>query len=331
MLTAALLCVVVGQAPTEPSLSAGRFFAKHLGAGRVDAAWSARSREVKDGADARRRFARLSAEVRGFGPETRLISEGLKADGERWVYRRVASVEYYARGMELTLVLDGRGRLLDGAVAQAADEAPTTRGNYRSKGRYTSPVSGQWAVLWGGRNWEDNRHASVPDMRYALDLLRRGSDGRSCGGSCQRNEDYFAWNEPVLAAADGVVVVAEDGLPDTPPNRPRLGSLYGNFVVVDHGQGEFSLYGHLRQGSIRVRPGDTVWAGTRLARTGSSGLSTEPHLHFQLMDHADYRAAQGLPVQLEGLLVNGKLVDRTELRRGDVFGPREVEARREVD
>ncbi|MEW6432054.1 MAG: M23 family metallopeptidase [Myxococcota bacterium] len=331
MLIAALLGVALSQALTEPSLSAGRFFAKQLAAGHVDAAWRARSARVKDTPAERRKVQQLSERVRAFGPETRLIAEGLAEDHGRWVYRRLSAVEFYARGLELVLVLDDRGRLIEGSAAQPSREAPTTRGTYRVKNRLTAPVEGRWNVLWGGRTWDENRHASVPDMRYALDLLVRGEDGHSYRGRGEENEEYLAWNRPVVAAGDGVVVVAQDGFPDTPPNRPRLGSIYGNYVVVDHGQGEYSLYGHLKRGSLRVRPGDTVRAGDRLARVGSSGLSTEPHLHFQLMDAADYLEAQGLPVQLVDLEVNGRKVERVELRRGDVFGPVSFEARRDAE
>lgn len=329
MLAAALLSVVVSQAPAEPSLSAGRFFAKHLAAGRVDSAWNARSARAVD-AKARDELARLSSQLRRYGPEVRLVSEGLAPDGDVWVYRRVSAVAYYARGVELLLTLDARGRFVSGSVSGAATEAPTTRGAWRTKSHLSPPVEGQWHVLWGGRTWEDNRHASVPDMRYALDLLVRGGDGRSYRGQGRRNEDYLAWNRPVVAAGDGVVVTAVDGLPDTPPNRPRVGSLYGNYVVVDHLNGEYSLYGHLKQGTVKVKPGDRVSAGDRLARSGSSGLSTEPHLHFQLMDDADYLLAQGLPAQFQDLQVNGKRVPRTEMNRGDVFGPVSVEARRDA-
>lgn len=329
MLIAALLSVVISQAPTEPSLSAGRYFAKALAAGNADVAWRARSASVKDTSAERRKMTLLAQRVRGFGPETRLISEGLAEVNGRFVYRRVAAVEYYARGLEVTLVLDAQGRLVEGSAAQPTSEAPTTRGTYHVKSRLTAPVEGRWNVLWGGRTWEDNRHASVPDMRYALDLLVRGEDGRSNRGRGTKNEEYLAWDRPVVAAGDGVVVVAQDGFPDTPPNHPKLGSLYGNYVVVDHGHGEFSLYGHLKQGSVRVKPGDAVGTGDRLARVGSSGLSTEPHLHFQLMDAARYLEAQGLPVQLVDLEVNGKPVDKVELGRGDVFGPVSVEARRD--
>jgi len=331
MWAAVWLSIAVSQAPaSEPSLSAGRQLYKQLAAGRVDEAWAQRSARVPDTKAARNGFTRLSNAVRGFGPETRLISEGLMPAGDRWVYRRAAAVEYYARGVEVSLTLDAHGRLIEGTVAGAASAAPSTTGAYKAKNRFTSPVEGQWAVLWGGRTWDDNRHASVPDMRYALDLLIRGADGKSCKEPARKNEDCLAWNQPVLAAADGVVVAVQDGLPDTPPNQPRLGSLYGNMVVVDHGHGEFSLYGHLKEGSVRVKPGERVSAGDRLGRTGSSGMSTEPHLHFQVMDHADYRLAEGLPVPLHELQVNGRLVDRVEPRRGDVIGPRPVEARRET-
>lgn len=330
MLAAAFLCAVLSQAPTEPSLSAGRFFARALAAGHVEVAWRARSASVKDTPAARTKLELLAQRIRSFGPETRLISESLAEDGGRFVYRRVVAVEYYARGLEVTLVLDDEGRLVDGRAAQPTTEAPSLHGAYRVKSRLTAPVEGRWTVLWGGRTWEDNRHAAVPDMRYALDLLVRGEDGRSYRGRGTKNEDYLAWDQPVVAAGDGVVVVAQDGFPDTPPNQPKLGSLYGNHVVIDHGHGEFSLYGHLKRGSVRVKPGDVVRAGDRLARVGSSGLSTEPHLHFQLMDAANYLEAQGLPVQFVGLEVNGVPVGKAELRRNDVFGPVSVEARREV-
>lgn len=57
---------------------------------------------------------------------------------------------------------------------------------------------------------------------------------------------------------------------------------YGNLVVIDTGSHHVYL-GHL--GEIAVRPGQTVGAGTLLARTGNSGVSTGPHLHFEVRDY----------------------------------------------
>jgi murein DD-endopeptidase MepM/ murein hydrolase activator NlpD len=74
---------------------------------------------------------------------------------------------------------------------------------------------------------------------------------------------------PVTAAAAGLVVVASHG---------RIG--YGNFVVIAHGQGVETLYGHLK--SLEVAAGDQVRAGQVVGREGSSGFSTGPHLHFEL-------------------------------------------------
>lgn len=74
---------------------------------------------------------------------------------------------------------------------------------------------------------------------------------------------------PVEAAQDGVVVFAD-----------YLG-IYGNAVVVDHGLGIFSLYGHL--GSIGVQPGQHVTAGESLGQTGDTGLAGGDHLHFSIM------------------------------------------------
>lgn len=73
---------------------------------------------------------------------------------------------------------------------------------------------------------------------------------------------------PVLAAHGGVVTVARslDG--------------YGNTVALKHELGASTLYAHLS--AILVKPGERVVAGQPIARVGSSGVSTGPHLHFEL-------------------------------------------------
>jgi murein DD-endopeptidase MepM/ murein hydrolase activator NlpD len=74
---------------------------------------------------------------------------------------------------------------------------------------------------------------------------------------------------PILAAGDGVVVVA--GFSDVG---------YGNHVIIAHAGGFLTLYGHLQ--SMLVKPGDTVSQGQVVGLMGSTGNSTGPHLHFEV-------------------------------------------------
>jgi murein DD-endopeptidase MepM/ murein hydrolase activator NlpD len=73
----------------------------------------------------------------------------------------------------------------------------------------------------------------------------------------------------VAAANDGKVAFADN-----------LG-IYGNSVILDHGLGVFTLYGHLS--SIGVTAGQTVRRGDTLGRTGETGLAAGDHLHFSVM------------------------------------------------
>ena len=82
---------------------------------------------------------------------------------------------------------------------------------------------------------------------------------------------------PVFAALDGRVIQVEDGAYDR-----RYGptvTLFDNHVVVEHGTGRFTIYGHLRKG-IELDRGDRVVAGQQVGWTASSGNSSWPHLHF---------------------------------------------------
>ncbi len=74
---------------------------------------------------------------------------------------------------------------------------------------------------------------------------------------------------PVVAASTGTVVFAD-----------YLG-IYGNAVIIDHGLGIFSLYGHLS--AVTVKPGQEVQRGDTVGRTGETGLAGGDHLHFSIM------------------------------------------------
>jgi hypothetical protein len=76
--------------------------------------------------------------------------------------------------------------------------------------------------------------------------------------------------KPVIAAASGTVVTAVVG-----KNRPS----YGQYVVVDHGNGESTLYAHLD--SVTVYVGQTITMGTQLGTVGDTGNSFGSHLHFE--------------------------------------------------
>jgi murein DD-endopeptidase MepM/ murein hydrolase activator NlpD len=103
---------------------------------------------------------------------------------------------------------------------------------------------------------------------------------------------------PVPAANDGVVVLA------------GFFGIYGNAVVLDHGYGLMSLYGHLA--SIDVKDGQTVSRGQIIGRSGDTGLAAGDHLHFAIL-------LQGLPVSPVEWWDAHWLQDRIARKLGSAF------------
>src|SRR5205823_3540550 len=73
----------------------------------------------------------------------------------------------------------------------------------------------------------------------------------------------------------------------------------GNTVILDLGGNRFAGYAHLQPGSLMVKVGQRVRRGQRLARLGNSGVSSEPHLHFQICDRPSILGCEGLPYLLD--------------------------------
>lgn len=87
----------------------------------------------------------------------------------------------------------------------------------------------------------------------------------------------------VVAAAPGTVARVRDGMEDVSIRQnggSPAGREAGNAVVVDHGNGWETQYSHLKRGSIAVKPGDRVEAGTPLGQIGLSGNTEFPHVDF---------------------------------------------------
>jgi murein DD-endopeptidase MepM/ murein hydrolase activator NlpD len=86
---------------------------------------------------------------------------------------------------------------------------------------------------------------------------------------------------PVLAARAGVVEAMETDHGASPHEDPL--SYEGNFVRVRHADGSAAIYAHLKYRGVAKAMGEKVEAGQLLGYSGSSGETTEPHLHFAVI------------------------------------------------
>ena len=165
-----------------------------------------------------------------------------------------------------------------------------------------------WLTANGPDPQTGHRRAIVPvdgtaaiAQRFGIDYVKMDTNGRRFTGDSLKNESYYAHGTDAIAVADGIVAAVKDGIPENIPGPASravpitLETVGGNFVILDIGQGRYAFYAHLRPGSLRVRVGDRVRKGQVLGLVGNSGNSTEPHLHFHLMDGTSPLGSEGIP------------------------------------
>ena len=161
---------------------------------------------------------------------------------------------------------------------------------------------GTFVAAQAGSTRAINYHVAHPHMRYAVDYLGIGRNGRhACGIMPSDPARYVIFGATVVAPLDGVVEASRNDLPDLPPPTRDPLRAAGNFVVLravaPDGREVRVVMAHLRQGSVRVRVGDGVRAGDPLGEVGNSGNTTEPHLHLGVT----VGGAPGEPLSGEGV------------------------------
>lgn len=267
----------------------------------------------------------VSAQITGgLGAETRLVSEGTHAIGGRGTYWRRAEMRGAPGVFHTTWVVDDAGVIHTFVLTQAEQAAPTTRLDYAPRTAlvlpFARPTTGSWYVAWGGPDIEQNYHAKAKDQRFALDLLVV-KDGKTFAGTGTSARDYFAFGQPVLATGPGLVAEWRDGIEDNAPGKMNPTHALGNFVILDHDNGEFSIFAHLEKGSVAVKAGQRVERGQPLGRCGNSGNTSEPHIHYHLQTSATPFEGEGLPPIFDAVHIDGVRRERVQLRGGQLVSP----------
>lgn len=192
------------------------------------------------------------------------------------------------------------------------------------------PFSGTWLVQNSPANRVPSHGTSSFAASYAIDFVPLSETRRSAPITLRSlvrpepPESFPGVGREVLSPGEGTIVVARDDEPDHSAYRglPSVGyalaqgrravggwpALAGNYILMDVG-GVIVALCHLRQHSVRARPGQAVRSGEVLAACGNSGNSTEPHLPLQAMDGPDALRADAVPIVFDGALpANGEIV-----------------------
>ena len=135
-----------------------------------------------------------------------------------------------------------------------------------SVGEYTGGVMGWPLVAFNTMTSNFGWRFNHTDYHTGIDIAGKNAAGQGVYG------------KPIVAASDGVVAFTQTNY--------VVGKGYGIYLIIDHGGGISTLYGHTS--GLAVKVGDQVKRGQTIAYVGSTGWSTGPHLHFEVRVDGKY-------------------------------------------
>lgn len=195
-------------------------------------------------------------------------------------------------------------------------EAAVTPQDYKAKTSLILPLAGR-VFIWEGHDFYAH-HRRVPlhaanvqklgihanANRYGSDLLIIDEQGRMYHDDPYNKRNYYTYGVPIYAPGTGRVVSSANNVPDnefqgkyiTSPELPAGADPdLGNYVLIDHGNGEFSIFPHMMPGSVRVKAAQTVQQGEIIGQVGFSGDAIFPHVHYSLLAGPDIHRSESLP------------------------------------
>lgn len=245
------------------------------------------------------------------------VKPAIPAEGKTTIFNPLL-FRTAAEGSRLRYEVDFAGQ----PAATAPLSVTVTPQDCRSKVPMVSPVAGRLLVYDGYDLYSHHRRSSYGPLkdnfqRFGVDLVVVDEQGKLFTGDGARASQWHGWGRPIRASAAGTVAAVHDGQPD----NVAMGSLdrwldrdmkknpmtsYGNYVLIDHGGGEFTVAGHLRNGSVTVAKGDRVRARQIVGQMGNSGASGGVHLHFERRTGPDLFDSASLPLSFRDISIIGR-------------------------
>jgi len=192
---------------------------------------------------------------------------------------------------------------------------------YEDKTSLILPLRGK-IFVWEGHDFFSH-HLRVPladpdvqrrgitanSNNFASDFIYVDETGRAYHDDPRKLGNWYGYGKPVYAPGGGVVLASANDIPDnwfenaqaTMIGHPKLPAGkdpkdIGNFVLIDHENGEYSLLVHMKPGSVLLRSGDRVKQEQKVGAIGFAGDSIFPHLHYSLMSGPTLFKDWGLPI-----------------------------------
>jgi hypothetical protein len=253
-----------------------------------------------------------------LGQEQKVLGENFAPDllTKSTVYARYSQFAKSKDPVFTVLTVDEHGQVSTLQFRPAPPPTGSRYVDYKDKTKLNLPFTGEWFVYQGGRDIYQNNNAYRDADRYST-VFTVLKDGQTFSGDGTKNEQFFCYGQPVASPADGTIVLIKDSFADNLPGRPEDTMPGGNRVLISHGNGEYSLFLHLKQNSIKVKSGVKVKQGDVVGECGNSGNSPAPHVEYRLQNSRGLPLPMSLPAQFIDYIADGKPVASGEPVRGE--------------
>ncbi len=180
---------------------------------------------------------------------------------------------------------------------------------YKKRGSSSYSLSYSWMMGSMDAIHNDSYIYRLPFAKGTSMLVTQGYNGKQTHKGASKYAVDFAMDigTKIYAARDGIVA-------DVKEDSDRVGyskefAKYGNFVTIEHKDGTFATYYHLKRHGALVSVGQRVLRGDSIGYSGNTGYSSGPHLHFQVFKAMNANSIQSIPVKFisyKELVINPK-------------------------